>query len=534
MNFSEIFLKFRYNKGMKNPLKKNVLFFRSHQNILWDIAVCGALLLVVSGIGSLFYRLHLDGATIILLYLLGVMVVSILTTVRLTGVLFSIASVLIYNYLFTIPRFTFHAYGRDHLATFMIMLAASVLAGSLAVRLKNNAKAFRQDAYSAKVLFNTSQQLSKAKGPDQAYSCMARQLQDLFGCGVIVYPIQDDQIQETITAGTISQKMLEKEQMHEVQKVLKKGGYAGIVAGRQASYAPVHLEKEVLAVVGLEKVLENIDEFEENIFLSILGECAMTLENQRVIKERQEARIEAENERLRADLLRMISHDLRTPLTSIYGNATNLLHQEEQMDPAVKNQVYQDIYDDSRWLIELVENLLAITRLDQKQVDLHRSQDVVEDVIEEALKHVEGHTQGHKIVFERKDDFSLAYMDSRLIMQVVVNLINNAIKYTPSGSTITIQTESKDSVAYVTIMDDGPGIPDEQKEHVFEMFYTGTGKLTDTKRSLGLGLALCKSVIEAHHGELILEDNQPHGAKFTFSLPQSKEEAENENLGHRR
>ena len=193
-------------------MKKNVLFFRSHQNILWDIVVCGLLLLVVSGIGSLFYRLHLDGATIILLYLLGVMVVSILTTARLTGVLFSIASVLIYNYLFTIPRFTFNAYGRDHLATFMIMLAASVLAGSLAVRLKNNAKAFRQDAYSAKVLFNTSQQLSKAKGPDQAYSCMARQLQDLFGCGVIVYPIQDDQIQESITAGTISQKMLEKEQ----------------------------------------------------------------------------------------------------------------------------------------------------------------------------------------------------------------------------------------------------------------------------------------------------------------------------------
>ena len=260
----------------------------------------------------------------------------------------------------------------------------------------------------------------------------------------------------------------------------------------------------------------------------------MTLENQRVIKERQEARIEAENERLRADLLRMISHDLRTPLTSIYGNATNLLHQEEQMDPAVKNQVYQDIYDDSRWLIELVENMLAITRLDQKQVDLHRSQDVVEDVIEEALKHVEGHTQGHKIVFERKDDFSLAYMDSRLIMQVVVNLINNAIKYTPSESTIRIVTKTESSMVFVTVIDDGPGIPDEQKEHVFEMFYTGTGKLTDTKRSLGLGLALCKSVIEAHHGELILEDNQPHGAKFTFSLPQSKEEAENENLGHRR
>ena len=204
------------------------------------------------------------------------------------------------------------------------------------------------------------------------------------------------------------------------------------------------------------------------------------------------------------------------------------------MVPAVKNQVYQDIYDDSRWLIELVENLLAITRLDQKQVDLHRNQDVVEDVIEEALKHVEGHTQGHKIVFERKDDFSLAYMDSRLIMQVVVNLINNAIKYTPSESTIRIVTKTESSMVFVTVMDDGPGIPDEQKEHVFEMFYTGTGKLTDTKRSLGLGLALCKSVIEAHHGELILEDNQPHGAKFTFSLPQSKEEAENENLGHRR
>lgn len=534
MNFYEIFFKFRYNRTMKNPLKKNYLFFRFNQNILWDLGVCLLLLLIVSGIGSFFYRLNLDGATIILLYLLGVMIVSILSTARLTGVLFSVASVLIYNYLFTVPRFTFHAYGRDHFATLLIMLTASVLAGSLAVRLKNNAKAFRQDAYSAKVLFNTSQQLSKAKGQAQAYSCMARQLQDLFGCGVIVYPVQDNQVQEAITAGTISQKMLEKEEMHMMQKVLKKGGYAGIVAGKHGSYAPIHIENEVLAVVGIELGLQEIDEFEENIFLSILGECAMTLKNQRIIKERQEARIEAENERLRADLLRMISHDLRTPLTSIYGHATNLLQQEEQMDSCVKRQIYQDIYADSRWLIELVENLLAITRLDQKQVDLHRNQDVVEDVIEEALKHVEGHTQGHKIVFERNDDFSLAYMDSRLIMQVVVNLINNAIKYTPSESTIRIVTKTESSMVFVTVMDDGPGIPDEQKEHVFEMFYTGTGKLTDTKRSLGLGLALCKSVIEAHHGELILEDNQPHGAKFTFSLPQSKEEAENENLGHRR
>ena len=220
------------------------------------------------------------------------------------------------------------------------------------------------------------------------------------------------------------------------------------------------------------------------------------------------------------NLLRMISHDLRTPLTSIYGNASNLLNHESLLDESVRHNIYLDIYEVIlKWLIDLVENLLAITRLEEGGVDLHISDDVMEDVIDEALNRIDRHQLEHSIEFLTKDAITVAKMDSRLIVQVVVNLINNAIKHTPPGSCIQIETCTKGDQVEVSIKDDGPGIPDEKKDKIFEMFYTGANTVADSKRSLGLGLALCQSVIQAHHGTIKVEDNIPHGAIFTFTLP---------------
>lgn len=494
-------------------------FLNTKKNVLYNLSMTLLMLLVVSGIGSLFYRMGLDDATIILLYLLGVMILAILTSHRLYCVIFSIVSVLSFNYLFTYPQFTFQAYNKNHIATFLIFFAASFLAGALAIQLKNHARMYSQDAYSAQVLFNTSQQLSKAKDASQVFSCTAVQLHKLMNTGIIIYPIQDANLQPSITYGTISQDMLYKNEKNVVDKVLKKGAYAGLIASEHGVYAPIHMDDSYFGIAGIETLKEQIDSFEENILLSILGESAMALKNLKILKEKEEAAILAENERLRSNLLRMISHDLRTPLTSIYGNASNLLNHEVLLDDSVRHNIYTDIYDDSKWLIDLVENLLAITRLEEGGLDLHISDDVIEDVIDEALNRIDRHKKEHSIEFLTKDAITVAKMDSRLIVQVLVNLINNAIKYTPPGSCIQIETCTNDKQVEVRIKDDGPGIPDEKKEKIFEMFYTGADKIADSRRSLGLGLALCQNVIQAHHGTIKVEDNVPHGSIFTFTLP---------------
>ena len=227
----------------------------------------------------------------------------------------------------------------------------------------------------------------------------------------------------------------------------------------------------------------------------------------------------AQKEKLRADLLRAISHDLRTPLTSISGNASNLLTNEKHFDEAERKQLYKDIYDDSLWLIDLVENLLSITRIEDGKMDINISPQLIEEIVDEAMTFLNRNKGKHNIAVKYSEDVILAKADPRLIIQVITNIVGNAVKYTPDGTDILIYAEKQNDTVCISISDNGTGIPDEMKEYVFEMFYSGNKNTTDSKRSLGLGLALCSSIIEAHGGKIWLEDNKPNGCVFKFTLP---------------
>lgn len=245
----------------------------------------------------------------------------------------------------------------------------------------------------------------------------------------------------------------------------------------------------------------------------------LAIQNIRNIEEKERAALLAKNEQLRADLLRAISHDLRTPLTSISGNAANLLANDTKLEEDTRHQIFLDIYDDSIWLINLVENLLSITRIEDGRMNLRLSTELVGEVIEEALRHTNRQSDEHTIRMNLPDELLLARMDARLIVQVLINLVDNAVKYTPAGSTITVSARAQDGFAAISVLDDGPGIAPEIRPHVFEMFYTGEHKVADSRRSLGLGLALCKAIVDAHGGTITLADNPPHGCNFTFTVP---------------
>lgn len=184
-----------------------------------------------------------------------------------------------------------------------------------------------------------------------------------------------------------------------------------------------------------------------------------------------------------------------------------------------KKQIYEDIYEDSLWLINLVENLLSVTRLEEGKMNINLTTELIGDVISEALKHIHTKSEKQRITVIQSDDLILAKMDARLIVQVLINLLDNAIKYTSSNSQIKIITEQDEKMVRISVADNGNGISDEQKERVFDMFYTGTNKIADCRRSIGLGLSLCKAIINAHGGEISVSDNKPHGAVFTFTLP---------------
>lgn len=492
-----------------------------------DILKCIGILIAASLIGVVFDRLGFSEANIITVYILGVLVNSVVTKNRIYSLISSVVSVFIFNFLFTEPRYTFHAYDSGYPITFLVMFIAAMITSSLSIKLKNHARQAAQAAFRTKILFDTNQLLQRAVGKDELISVTANQLVKLLDRNIIMYPVQGDELETprifSVSDEPISEELTSDNERAVASWVLKNNKHAGATTDTLASakclYLSIRVNDHVYGVVGIVIADDPLDAFENSIMLSILGESALAMENEKNAKEKEEAAIHARNEQLRANLLRAISHDLRTPLTSISGNASNLLTNGEALDGETKHRLYSDIYDDSMWLINLVENLLSVTRLEDGRMNLHISAELVEDVVAEALRHVNRKSVEHHITVEHKDEFLLAKMDAKLIVQVVINIVDNAIKYTPPGSNIKILTERRGDKAVIHIADDGPGISDDVKPHIFDMFYSGANKVADSRRSLGLGLSLCKSIVTVHGGTLTVKDNQPQGTIFTFTLP---------------
>lgn len=506
----------------KKARKKNEIVFS-----VLDFLKSVAILILSSCIGLLFRYLGFAEANIITVYVFGVLITSVVTRHRIYSLISSIVSVLVFNYFFTDPQFTLQAYDKGYPITFLIMFLAALLTSSLAVKLKNHARQTAQAAYRTKVLFDTNQLLQQAKGKNEIVSATANQLIKLLGKDIVFYLAENKKLSEphifTVSDDKTNEEITSTNEKSVAEWVQKNNKHAGATTETLSSakclYLAIRVNNCVYGVVGIYIGKEPLDSFEKSILLSILGECAMSLENEKNSREKEEAAILAKNEQLRANLLRAISHDLRTPLTSISGNASNLLSNGNSFDEATKKQLYTDIYDDSMWLINLVENLLSVTRIEEGRLNLHITEDLVDDVISEALHHVNRKSIEHHISVQNKEDYLLAKMDAKLMVQVIINIVDNAIKYTPIGSNILIKTWKQGDKAMISIADNGDGIPDDMKERVFDMFYSGANKIADSRRSLGLGLSLCKSIVNAHGGKIAVSDNTPHGTVFTITLP---------------
>lgn len=489
-------------------------------NVLKGLTISAVVLLLSSLLGWLFFRLGFTEANIITIYILGVLLIAIFTESKICWVVASVASVLIFNFLFTEPKFTFLAYGSGYPVTFIIMLTASLIIGGTTEKLKTREYQATQTAYRTKILFDANQLIQKASDETEILRVTANQLKKLLNRNVIVF---DDKAQKVYATKEENADAVMPDCEQIVLRVtknnVKEGKGTDIFPESDYTFFPICKNGKNYGAIGIFAGEKPIDSFDESIVVSVIGECAIVIDGIINAKERERVAVVAKNEQLRANLLRSISHDLRTPLTSISGNASNLISNGNVIDNATKTQIYEDIYSDSLWLINLVENLLAVTRLEEGRMNINLTTELVGDVIAEALKHIHTKSEKQKITVIQQDDLLLAKMDARLIVQVLINLLDNAVKYTPSDSQITITAKRNGEMVCVSVADNGHGIPDEQKSRVFDMFYTGSTKIADSRRSIGLGLSLCKSIINAHGGEITVTDNTPHGAIFTFTLP---------------
>lgn len=491
-----------------------------------DILITVLILAIATILGLSFYSFGFTDSNIITVYILGVLLTSLFTKGYTCGIIGSLVSVMLFNFFFTEPRLTFHAYDSGYPVTFAIMLVASVITGTLASKLKSHAKLSAQAAFRTKVLLDTNQLLQKAQNDEDIINITATQIMKLLNRSVVMYSVKDGKLTKGSLYSSQSdnlEDLFTTTERNAAEWVYlnkhRAGASTNVYSKAKCVYFSIRINNNIYGVIGIRIKGKPLDAFENSILLSILGECALAMDNRRNAKEKEQTAVLAKNEQLRANLLRAISHDLRTPLTSISGNAGNLLSNKDKLDEDTKMQIYTDIFDDSEWLISLVENLLSVTRIEEGRMNFNKSIELVDEITEEALRHIGRKSTEHKISVIHKDELLLANVDAKLIVQVLINLIDNAIKYTPVGSEIKVITEKKNGYASISVIDNGNGIPDNIKPRVFEMFYTGDNRIADSRRSLGLGLALCKSIIGAHGGQLTLTDNQPQGCIFTFTLP---------------
>ncbi|MEG0371585.1 MAG: ATP-binding protein, partial [Clostridium sp.] len=379
------------------------------------------------------------------------------------------------------------------------------------------------------VLLETNKKLQKARSIMDIIENISSQIIKLLGRDVVIYPVKDKDLQDVIVYRAENSKTVEESYCTQDERAVatwvfkniqSAGASTDTLPGSKGLYVPLYADKDVFAVIGIVmEGYEEIDPFEKSLLNAMLSESASAMERYHLNEAQKQIALKAQRESLRSNLLRAISHDLRTPLTCISGNANVLMGSGENMDEKIKQTLYEDIYDDSLWLINLVENLLSVTRIENGSMDIEMQPEFWEEVITEALKHVNRKKSSHNIIVEVEDEMLMSKMHPRLIIQVIINIVDNGIKYTDEGSTITISARRDKGRVAFEVADDGSGISQKDKERLFDMFFTLDKNKGDSRRGLGLGLSLCKSIINAHEGDIYVRDNIPRGTIFGFKLP---------------
>ena len=509
----------------KKPLGK---LRKSRVRFSWRDAVVTLLCLAIStAVGFAFDWAGFSESNIITIYILGVLVTAVSTSGHLYGAANSLLSVLAFNFFFTEPRFTLQADGPSYPVTFLIMLSSSIIASSLASRVKEQARMAAEKSYYTELLLGSSQKLQTIRTEWDCLRLTAEQLSRMFDRPVI-YALNDADKEldfriEPADEHTLLEK-LSTEEIGVAKWVQKNNKHAGATTNTLPDskwlFLSVRGTRGVMGIVGVPIAGYVVpDAFEKNLMVALLGECGLSQERIRLEEERNQIALQTQRESLQANLLRAVSHDLRTPLTNINGSVGILMGKDQTLKPEVREQLYTAIDDDTNWLINMTENLLAATQLETDRTKLKTAPELLEDLFQSAVRQLDRRARDHHISVDLEDQTLMASMNAGMIQRVIINMMNNAIQYTPKDSHIILSGTRRKDWVEISVSDDGPGIPDEAKKHLFDLFDTAEQGKPDSKRGLGLGLHLCQSIVNAHGGTITVSDHAPSGTTFRFTLP---------------
>lgn len=505
--------------------------FSSKRRDIWKVSVKIfkniIILIVIMGVCtavSIYFK-HIGAfeSNIVMVYFLGILLFSYLAGGYLYSFFASVCGVLVYNFFFTEPYYTLHVYSSDYPIIFIVMFTVGFFISMLTIRIKRETFLAEEREERIKALYHIGRMLLEVKNGRSLAEVSAKEIMKQFRADVLVQllDLSGNLRYRHVEGNDIFNDDKERIACHESYQSGNSCGCGTVLFSEaKAYYMPVISKTGVLGVLGISLPgLRPLDKVQME-FLDVIGsQIAVVLERERLYEKQQETQLEVQRERLRSDMLRTISHDLRTPLTGIMGLASTMLANFESVSDEIKKDFLHNIYDDADWLNELVENILDTTRFDEGKIKLNIAQEAAEEIVAEAIAHVKKRAAGYGILAKIPDEIILLQVDGVLIRQVLVNLLSNAVNYSPEGSEITVSVCRKENRVIFEVSDNGPGISQNDLPHVFERFYSRHNKNSGARRGMGLGLSLCKSIVEAHDGEISVTNHSPHGTIACFYMP---------------
>jgi two-component system sensor histidine kinase KdpD len=462
---------------------------------------------------------YFDLANLILVYLVGNMVVATHYG-RGPAVLAAILSVLAFDFFFVPPSLNFEPIDAGYIITFVVMLLVSLTISNMTIRIKEQAEAARERERRTASLYEMSREFANSSSVDDLVQIAKRHVEDVFHSQVVILlPNANDELQVQGAGRASSELILQEPGV--ARWAYEHGQATGwgteTQPGSNGLYLPLLTSEGKKGVLGVypSQPRRAFTPDQLHLLETFVNQTALAIERARLTEEMGKAQLQIEAERIRNSLLSSVSHDIRTPLASIMGATTGLLRYKDQLDTHTY-ELAQIAHEESERLSRWVGNLLQMTRLESGNVQVVKEWQPLEEVVGTTLLHLEKMLTNHPLKPDLPDDLPLVMIDSILIEQVLVNLLENAIKYTPPGSPIDLSAWAEGQEVIVEVADHGPGLPSGEEERIFDKFYrvhpTDAG-------SIGLGLTICKAIVEAHGGRIWAANRAGGGAVFRFTLP---------------
>ena len=481
-------------------------------------------------LGSLAFVAVSLGIALLLHQVLGLASVAMtfLTAVLVSAVVYglwpalfaSFASVLAYNFFFLPPLYTFTIADPENVVALFFFGITAVIASNLTARVRAQAIVARQRARTTEELYQFSRKLAGAANLDDLLWATVHQIALMLKVRVVILLPEDNTV--VVRAGYPPEDMLDAADLAAAKWCWEKNHVAGrgsdTLPGAKWLFMPMNTGRGAVGVVGIDSDEPGpiLTPDQQRLFDALADQAALAIERVNLVEDVDRARLVAETDRLRAALLTSISHDLRTPLASILGSATSL---SETLDVSTRLDLIRNIQDEAERLNRFIGNLLDMTRLESGPLRLRTGAIELSDAIGSALRRAGKILAEHRTQVVLQPDLPMLDLDEVLFEQVVFNLLDNAGKYAPAGSLITIKAWQDGRHVIVQVLDEGPGIPPADLERVFDKFYRVGGP--DRRRAgTGLGLAICRGFIEAMHGTITATNRTDRsGAAFTMTLP---------------